>query len=58
MRIICGTNFSIHDSAAAITAGAMAARLNLPLLLVHVLDPSRYLSQSADLIEHWRRDRR
>jgi nucleotide-binding universal stress UspA family protein len=57
MRIICGTDFSIYDNAAAIAAGSLAARLALPLTLVHVLDPSRYSNPSPDLMSYLRRAR-
>jgi nucleotide-binding universal stress UspA family protein len=57
MKIICGTDFSIHANAAAVAAGSLAKRLEMPLTLVHVLDPSRYSNPSADLMEYLRRDR-
>ena len=39
-QIICGTDFSIHAGEAVIAAAAIARRLRIPLLLVHVLDDS------------------
>lgn len=58
MRIICGTNFSIYADAAAVMAASLAARLDLPLTLAHVLDPSRYSNPSDDLVGHLRLARR
>ena len=36
--IICGTDFSEGAAQAAIVAGALAARMNRPLILVHRVD--------------------
>jgi nucleotide-binding universal stress UspA family protein len=57
MRIICGTDFSVHADAAAIAAGSLAARLELPVTLAHVIDPSRYVDPSAGLMAYFRRTR-
>ena len=54
MKIICGTDFSIYADAAAVAAASLAARLELPLILAHVLDPSRYSNPSHDLMDHLR----
>ncbi len=47
MKILCGTDFSIHAINAANVAVALAARCNTTLRLVHALSPSglEYLSQ-------------
>jgi nucleotide-binding universal stress UspA family protein len=54
MRIICGTDFSIHADAAALAAATLAARLELPLTLVHVINPRRYSAPSAELMDQFR----
>lgn len=41
MKIICGTDFSIHAENAANVAAALAARTNTALKLVHALEPAR-----------------
>ncbi|MFT3772176.1 MAG: universal stress protein [Minicystis sp.] len=38
MTIVCGTDFSEHAARAARDAGAIARRLGVPLVLVHVID--------------------
>ncbi len=57
MKIICGTDFSVHANEAALTAATLAARLGETLTLVHVLDPSRYTNPSKDLMDHLRKGR-
>lgn len=57
MKIICGTDFSVHADAAAIAAASLAARLELPVTLAHVVDPKRYVNPSVDLMAHLRRTR-
>lgn len=57
MKIICGTDFSVHANEAALTAATLAARLGETLTLVHVLDPSRYSNPSKDLMAHLRDNR-
>ena len=39
MRIICGTDFSVHAAEAATVAAAFAVRLEVPLALVHSVEP-------------------
>jgi nucleotide-binding universal stress UspA family protein len=46
-QIVCGTDFSVHASEAADAAAAIAARLRIPLLLVHVLDDSALIEPVA-----------
>jgi nucleotide-binding universal stress UspA family protein len=41
MTILCGTDFSDHAAEAARVAAGIAARLGLPLRLVHVVPPER-----------------
>jgi len=41
MKIICGTDFSVHAAGAANVAAALAARSKASLTLVHALEPSR-----------------
>lgn len=57
MKIICGTDFSVHANEAALAAATLAARLEETLTLVHVLDPSRYSNPSKDLMDHLRDNR-
>lgn len=54
MKIVCGTNFSVHANEAALAAAALVARANGTLTLVHVLDSSRYTNPSKDLMDHLR----
>lgn len=54
MRIICGTDFSIHANSAALAAATLAARLDLPLTLVHVVDPAQYSNPSSELMAYLR----
>ena len=56
-KIICATNFSAHANTAALAAAWMAARIDAPLELVHVIDPKRYRDVSADFMEHLRKER-
>ncbi|HVK58720.1 MAG TPA: universal stress protein [Candidatus Kapabacteria bacterium] len=58
MRIICGTDFSIHADAAVLAAATLAARLELPLTLVHVINPGHYIDPSHDLLGQLRSTRR
>jgi len=46
---ICGTDFSIHAGEAANAAAAIAGRLRIPLLLVHVLDDSALTGSTEKL---------
>ena len=48
-QIICGTDFSIHASEAVNAAAAIARRLRIPLLLVHVLDDSALMGSTEKL---------
>jgi nucleotide-binding universal stress UspA family protein len=57
MKIICGTDFSVHANEAALAAAVLAARVQGTLALVHVLDPSRYTNPSKDLMDHLRNGR-
>ena len=52
MKIICGTDFSIHASEAANAAAAITARLQGTLSLVHVMDTSRYELPSKELMDY------
>jgi nucleotide-binding universal stress UspA family protein len=52
MRIIYGTDFSVHANSAVLGAAALAARLDLPLTLVHVLNPAKYSNPSSELMAH------
>jgi hypothetical protein len=54
MKIICGTDFSTYANGAAVAAASLAARVELPITLAHVLDPSRYVNPSDDLMRHLR----
>jgi nucleotide-binding universal stress UspA family protein len=38
MRIVCGTDFSVHSAEAATVAAELARRLNEPLELIHVFE--------------------
>jgi nucleotide-binding universal stress UspA family protein len=57
MKILCGTDFSMHAQEAGRAAAAIAARLKSELILVHVLDTSRYSDLSSELHEHFRHSR-
>jgi nucleotide-binding universal stress UspA family protein len=57
MRIICGTDFSIHANSAALASATLAARLDLPLRLVHVVDPAQYSNPSSELMAYLRNGR-
>jgi len=52
MKIICGTDFSIHASEAANAAAALTARLKGTLSLVHAMDISRYELPSKELMDY------
>jgi len=54
MKIIYGTDLSINADKAAMAAAALAARFELPLVLAHVMDQSRYSAPSAELVDHLR----
>ena len=54
MKIICGTDFSRNADNAAIASAALAARLELPLVLAHVVDQSRYRAPSEGLVDQLR----
>ena len=57
MKIICGTDFSSNANAAALAATTLAAKLELPVTLVHVINPSNYVDSSQDLLGHLRSTR-
>jgi len=57
MKIICGTNFSVHANDAALAAAALTGRVQGTLTLVHVLDPSLYRNPSQELMNHLREGR-
>ena len=38
MRIVCGTDFSVHAAQAATVAAMLATRLNETLILIHVVE--------------------
>lgn len=57
MKIICGTDFSVHSDEMAMSAAALAARLKGTLVLVHVLDQGRYVKPTEDFIDHLRANR-
>ena len=57
MKILCGTDFSVHAAEAGRAAAAIAARLKTELLLVHVFETSRYSQISNELYEHLRDSR-
>lgn len=54
MKIICGTDFSVHAAQAANVAAALAARSNGQLTLLHAPELSglEFLSQAQ--VDHWR----
>ena len=57
MKVVCGTDFSQHAAEAADVAAALAARLNEPLALIHVMEATRYELLSKELFDNLR-DRR
>lgn len=57
MKIVCGTDFSVHALEAGRAAAAIAASLKCELILAHVLDTSRYVDLSHELHEHFRHSR-
>lgn len=52
MKMICGTDFSVHANAAALAAAGLAGRMKGSLTLVHVLDLNLYADPSKDLLDH------
>ena len=54
MKIVYGTDLSVQANEAALAAAALVARARGTLTLVHVLDPSRYINPSKDLMDHLR----
>ena len=54
MKIIYGTDLTTNANEVAMAAAALAARFELPLVLAHVLDQSRYSAPSAGLLDHLR----
>src|SRR6185503_8707399 len=48
-QIICGTDFSIHANEAMGAAAAIAGRLHIPLLLVHVLEDAAFMGTAEKL---------
>lgn len=58
MKILCGTNFSVHANHTALAAATLTARFQGTLMLAHVLDTSRYSNPSKDFLEHLRYSRR
>lgn len=52
MKVVCGTDFSMTAARAADAAAALAARTDDTLLLVHVLDLSRYEAPSKELVAY------
>ena len=57
MKIVFGTDLSVHANEAALAAAALVARAGGTLTLVHVLDSSRYINPSKDLMDHLRDSR-
>jgi nucleotide-binding universal stress UspA family protein len=57
MKILCGTDFSVHAVEAGHAAAAIAASLSGELVLLHALDTSRYVDLSHELREHFRHSR-
>ena len=53
MKIICGTDFSVHAAHAADVAAALAARSNRPLTLLHALEPSGLEFLSEAQMNQW-----
>jgi nucleotide-binding universal stress UspA family protein len=56
-KIVCATNFSSHANSAALAAAWMSARLDAPLRLVHVIDPTRYRGVPTDFMDYLRKQR-
>lgn len=57
MKIICGTDFSVHANSAALTAATLAARLGATLTLVHVVNPKLYRNVSTEFMDYVRQSR-
>lgn len=57
MKILCGTDFSVHAVEAGHAAAAIATSLKSELILVHALDTSRYVDLSHELHEHFQHTR-
>lgn len=54
MKIICGTDFSVHAAHASNVAAALAVRSNKPLKLLHALEPSGLEFLSKAQVDLWR----
>jgi nucleotide-binding universal stress UspA family protein len=54
MKIICGTDFSVHAAEAANVAASLAARQNSRLTLLHAVEPARVDFLSKDHVDHLR----
>jgi len=54
MKIVCGTDFSQHAAEAADVAAALAAHFNETLVLIHVLEATRYELFSEELFDELR----
>lgn len=52
MKVVCGTDFSAAAAKAADAAAALVSRTNDVLLLVHVLDLSRYEGPSREFLAY------
>jgi nucleotide-binding universal stress UspA family protein len=57
MKILCGTDFSVHASEAGDVAASIAGGLKSELILIHAWDTNRYLDLSDELREHLRHSR-
>ena len=57
MKLICATNFSMNADTTAMGAACLAARMNIPLLLTHVVDPSLYDDATEDFLAKVKSDR-
>lgn len=57
MKILCGTDFSVHASEAGNAAAAVAAALKGQLIVIHAWDTTRYVDVSDELLEHIRNSR-
>ncbi len=54
MKIVCGTDFSVHATHAATVAAALAKRSRTTLRLVHVVEPSSVEFLSKESVERLR----
>lgn len=54
-QVVCGTDFSTHASEAANAGVAIARRLRIPLLLVHVLDAAAFVGPDGKLMRQLRK---